>query len=249
MKYDSSFFDALQPGAIASANVIVPLLIRLVQPQSVLDVGCGRGAWLKVFEQHGIHVRRGIDGHHVQQKGLLINPHEFIAMDLRSPFSLRKRFDLGVCLEVAEHLPQTTAPALVDFLTETAPIILFSAAVPGQGGTAHINEQWPDYWRHLFANRDYLLIDSMRSRIRMDRRVDWWYRQNMVMFCCPNALEKFPHLRADLIKENDPTIEWVYKDVISNHERMIRQRDPRVIGGKVLCKLLLHRIWQRIRPE
>jgi hypothetical protein len=71
----------------------------------------------------------------------------------------------------------------VEALTELGPAVLFSAAIPLQEGVHHLNEQWPEYWANLFLRRNYFALDVMRPRIWFDAEVQWWYRQNTVLFC------------------------------------------------------------------
>jgi SAM-dependent methyltransferase len=124
---------------------VVPTVLRLVQPEPVVDVGCGDGAWLSVFRELGVNHRFGLDGDYVDRRLLQIPQDQFSATDLSLPFRLPCTFDLAVSLEVAEHLPPQSAEDFVDSLTRLAPVVLFSAAIPLQGGTHHLNEQWPDY--------------------------------------------------------------------------------------------------------
>ena len=118
-------------------------------------------------------------------------------MDLSRPFKINGRYDLAICLEVAEHIPDEHSRDLVDALCAAAPVVLFSAAVPGQGGTGHINERWPEYWRERFEARGYRICDVIRPRIREDRRVVWWYRQNIVIYASEAGLAAHPALRVD----------------------------------------------------
>jgi hypothetical protein len=102
----------------------------------------------------------------------------------------RGRYDLAVCLEVAEHLPESSAADLVRALTAFAPVVLFSAAVPGQGGVGHINEQWPAYWKGLFEQHGFYRRDPIRPRIWTNERVHWWYRQNIFLFASRQKVEE-----------------------------------------------------------
>jgi len=107
----------------------------------------------------------------------------FRAVDLRFPFDLGRKFDLACSLEVAEHLPQTSAQVYVETLVQAAPIVLFSAAIPGQGGMSHVNEQWQSTWAELFAQHGYEPYDYIRPKIYDNPSVEWWYKQNIVLFC------------------------------------------------------------------
>src|SRR5215469_9658197 len=111
--YGDAFFDSQQEGALQSARIVLPLVQRLFTPTSVLDVGCGRGAWLRVFQELGVTTVRGLDGEYVDRSELLIPPECFTCTDLSTPFEVVGRYDLSICLEVAEHLPEEMAPILV----------------------------------------------------------------------------------------------------------------------------------------
>jgi len=85
-------------------------------------------------------------------------------------------------VEVAEHLPHEVADGFVKLLTDHADYVVFSAAIPHQGGSRHINEQWPDYWVSRFAQKGFILHDILRWCIWNDARVQPWYRQNILLF-------------------------------------------------------------------
>jgi len=180
--YSSEFYDDQQAGSLASAKVVVPLILEKYSVNSVVDIGCGVGTWLSVFAAHQVKDICGVDGDYVDRSKLHIPREFFAAADLNSPLSLNRRFDLAVCLEVAEHLPMASASVLVGSLTQLSNIVLFSAAVPGQGGANHINEQWPDYWDRLFGDRGFRSIDWIRPKIWNSGQVDWWYAQNIFVY-------------------------------------------------------------------
>jgi hypothetical protein len=73
--------------------------------------------------------------------------------------------------------------------------VLFSAAIPFQGGTGHVNEQWPNYWADLFRNHDYVAIDCIRRRIWDNESVEWWYAQNCLIYAKTSSLEHEDKLR------------------------------------------------------
>jgi hypothetical protein len=153
---------------------------------SVVDVGCGVGAWLRAFSRNGVRDYLGIDGDHVPLGLLSIPADRFRTADLRNLSTIGRRFDLACSLEVAEHLPADCARKFVELLTTAAPVVLFSAAIPYQGGTEHINEQWQIYWHALFAKRGYVAVDFIRPLIYANADVDWWYRQNILVYCEPH---------------------------------------------------------------
>lgn len=180
--YPPSIYQTQNEGVRRSAELIVPMVMELVSPKRVIDVGCGLGTWLAVFRQRGIEEVVGVDGPQVDVGSLEIPRDCFLRFDLTSPLRLEERFDLAVSLEVAEHLPPESADTFVESLTRLAPVVLFSAAIPLQGGWHHINEQWPDYWAEKFSTRGFAVVDHLRPLIWLDQRVQRYYRQNLLLF-------------------------------------------------------------------
>ena len=180
--YDRQFFKQLSEGSYRSATNIVPILMELFRPRSVIDVGCGIGTWLRAFRENGVMEITGIDGPYVEASDLLIPIDTFLKADLSRPLNLSKRSDLAVCLEVAEHLPAKTSAGLVSTLCSISDIIVFSAAIPQQPGTDHINCRWQSYWADFFASEGYGAFDIVRPLIRGNDEIDWWYQQNIIVF-------------------------------------------------------------------
>lgn len=194
--YDRNFYEK-QGQSIRSASIIVPLLIDLIRPTSVIDVGCGLGTWLHVFHERGVQDILGIDGEWINQQQLQFPKDRFAIMDLSRPsLQVGRQFDLALCLEVAEHLSESSAQALITSLTNVAPVVYFSAAVPGQGGANHVNEQWPDYWMERFAQREYRLVDAIRPRIWNTAEVEPWYCQNSFIYLRQAQIDQYPDLFA-----------------------------------------------------
>lgn len=233
--YSNEFFDELEAGMLRSAQVVVPIVLRLIKVAHVLDVGCGRGAWLQTFREMGVRDVRGIDGEYVDRSKLLIPQECFTQADLSKPFELQGRYDLALCLEVAEHLPDEMAPALIEKLVEAAPAVLFSAAIPGQGGTNHINERMPAYWRALFLRHGYSLLDPIRPMILTDTEICWWYRQNIVLYVSKEMLTNAPELAAYGMPENSLGIEWVQADIVDRNAYLLSRQET----VRSLCKRLV----------
>ncbi len=193
--YTRRFFAGQRAGSDRSAQRIVSLVMRQVAPASVVDVGCGVGAWLAAFEREGVGDLVGLDGGYVPRDMLQIAQDRFIAADLKSPPDLGRTFDLALSLEVAEHLPEQAAEGFVATLCGLAPVVLFSAAVPLQGGTGHVNERPQSYWAERFESRGYAAIDAIRPEIWNDDAVRFWYRQNTLLYANGRALEGNATLR------------------------------------------------------
>jgi SAM-dependent methyltransferase len=182
--YTGHFYDRHREGSSSSARVVVPLLREWVSPRSVVDVGCGVGGWLRAWRDAGVEDVLGLDGADVLSSGVeLAVPRErFVPTDLARPLPVGRTFDLAMSLEVAEHLAPESAAGFVASLADLAPVILFSAAIPFQGGTGHRNEQWPAWWARRFATHGYRCYDVVRPAVWSDERVEPWYAQNTVLY-------------------------------------------------------------------
>lgn len=168
-----------------SARTILPLLFERYRPRSVLDVGCGLGTWLSVARELGVEEIAGLEGSWLDPQRSRVPASCITTADLEKPFNLRRRFDLAMTLEVAEHLSDKAADTFVESLTRHADVVLFSAAIPFQGGHHHVNERFPEYWRRLFALRGYAVFDFIRPEIWEQRDVLLWLRQNLLVFARP----------------------------------------------------------------
>jgi len=169
---------------LSAPKIIVPVIYQILKPESVVDVGCGTGTFLHEFKNLGVEDILGIDGSWVDHKQLekYIDPDYFYAADLEYPLNLGRSFDLAVCLEVAEHLKEEASNTLICSLTSLSKSILFSAAIPGQGGQNHVNEQWLKYWVEKFKEHHYNYYDVLRPIFWNRSSLEWWYKQNMCLF-------------------------------------------------------------------
>jgi SAM-dependent methyltransferase len=189
---------------------VVPLVRSLLDVTSVADFGCGTGGWLAVWNRLGVKDIAGCDGPYVPGPSLLIDPIRFVVTDLARPMRLGRRFDLVQSLEVAEHLPRAAAPSFVETLTSHAPVVLFSAAAPGQGGERHVNEQPLEYWRALFGKCGFNLADPLRPYLKGDKRVESWYRYNAVFFVKASLVGELSRsVRASVISDREPAADYV----------------------------------------
>jgi SAM-dependent methyltransferase len=244
--YDESFFDAIDKSSTDSAAVVAPLVFELLHPSSVLDVGCGHGFWLQAFKRLGVDAVQGVDGPYAFGTKLVIAPEEFLAHDLRTPLGLHKEFDLALCLEVIEHLPLKAGVRLVEEICTLAPAVLFSAAVPGQGGRDHIDEQPPWFWRQCFANSGFLRFDALRPHLIGDHRVAWWYRQNLLLFVRQDVAQQIPGLLDSQHSRDLAELDVIHTTILESlfsFRGLLRQLP------KALKRALLRRIHLRRPPK
>lgn len=202
--YSPSFYNKQQDGSFRSALRVLPHVFDLVPAQSTVDVGCGVGTWLAAARSLGVTDTVGIDGDYVDRTALLIPTECFRSADLTRPFRCERSFDLALCLEVAEHLPESCAPALVHSLTCLAPVVLFSAAIPKQSGVHHVNEQWQAWWVDHFKVHGYVALDCIRPRIWNDDDVEWWYAQNILLMVREDYVRSTVSLQQEWRKGSNP---------------------------------------------
>lgn len=228
----------------SAAEVVLPLVFGRYRVRSVLDVGCGLGTWLAVSKTLGVETVVGLDSS-TWNASFQVQEAEFRKMDLSEKFDLLTRFDLAICLEVAEHLPEEKSDTLIDSLALHADMVLFSAAIPGQGGAEHLNEQWPNYWQQKFQRRGFLVSDFIRPLVWENTAVQSWYRQNILLFLRQGSeiANRFPI--------HEAALSLVHPEIYDIHLRqsvrlsLIEQGKGSV---KLLLKYLLHRFRNMVKP-
>jgi SAM-dependent methyltransferase len=162
-------------------TILLPIVLQNTEAESVLDVGCGIGVWLKAALESGVTDILGVDGVDIPPTELVIPEKYFRVENLTLPLSLGRSFDMALCLEVAEHIPESAAGTLIDSLITHSDTVVFSAACPGQEGQNHINAQWPTYWQQLFNERGFVCLDPFRELIWTNKNIEPWYRQNIFL--------------------------------------------------------------------
>lgn len=180
--YDKGFYNKHAEGMTKSAVRVLDSLFSIYMPNSILDVGCGRGYWLMQAKRMGIHDLCGIDGEWVTDVGLVDDSIKFIPHNLNEKIQTHRKYDLVMSLEVAEHISRNSSVDFIESLCGCTDVVLFSAAIKAQGGDNHINEQWQSYWADLFSERNYKPVDILRPMLWEDEDVMWWYRQNILLY-------------------------------------------------------------------
>lgn len=236
--YSKEFYSEYGGGSYESAREIVPIIMKLIKPKSVVDVGCGVGAWLNVFKEYDVDIF-GVDGEWVDKNLLRIPEEKFSSVDLKKPLNLNRNFDLVVSLEVAEHIPGNLAETFIESLTSLGPVVLFSAAIPFQCGSNHINEQWPEYWVELFEKRNYIVIDCIRKEIWNSETIEPWYQQNMLIFVDENHLENNNTLKEMFKQTNKSQLSVVHPKIYMSKAKAFK-------CGKKSIRHILGGIWGRL---
>lgn len=240
MLYDPTFYATYSGDSNRSAMAFVEILMADIKPASVLDVGCGIGTWLRAFLDAGVETVVGVDGPYVQPEQLLFPPAQFLAQDLTQPVELPatfpQQFDVAISMEVGEHLPDAASRTLVRSLVQRAPVVLFSAAIPHQGGTDHINEQWQRYWAQRFADEGYATIDRFRAPLWEDPRVAYYYVQNGLLFVREDRLADYPTLAQYRVSPDDSALDRVHPS------RWVEAHNPKRQTLKSIAAALPHAI-------
>ncbi len=243
--YKDNFFEYHLKGALASANAVIPLVQEYVSPASVIDIGCGIGAWLSIWQKRGAKELTGVDGSYVDKKQLQIGVENFQECNLENGFKSDKRYDLASSLEVAEHLPEKSAELFVETLCALSDVVLFSAAIPGQEGTMHINEQYPDYWVEIFKKKGYIAIDCLRQRIWNDKNIQWWYRQNILFFVKESALANNPKLKEAYSKSGGQVLSLVHPELLDYKSKKAAYYESILDSSKATLKYFLDNLFNK----
>ena len=229
--YDSAFQNMAASGSAYAARRIISAVRTILPVRSVVDIGCARGTWLREWQAQAVDDVVGVDGDYVDRSKVQIDLLRFVIHDLAKPFDLGRQFDLAQSLEVAEHLPPTRAASFIADLVALAPVVLFSAAAPGQGGENHVNEQTGAYWQAHFRRHDYLAIDCLRPMLAGDRRIPAWYRYNLILYVRRDHLEQiaafarqFQLDEGEEIRDLSPLLYRLRKRVIRSLPRAVCNR-------------------------
>lgn len=205
-------------------SILVPIFYEMFRPRNVCDVGCGIGNFLDIFKRHGVNKVLGYDGKWANMDLLAkhLTPDEFLTIDFEEELPLPpQKFDLALCLEVGEHVSSGNAGNFVKFLTSVSDTIIFSAAIPHQGGFNHINEQWEEYWEEKFNILGFNKYDIIRHKIFTNKKIIYWYRQNIVVYS-KKDLSNFPAVPLTNVVTSD-----VYLRKVKTNEQLV----ARLRGG------------------
>lgn len=229
--YNDDFYARQRDESRRSADAVTPVLMEWFAPKSVLDVGCGVGTWCASFERQGVPVVTGLDGPWVDKKALQMKPEGFVSFDFAAapkpyaPPLPQKRYDLAISFEFLEHVAHAHAPAVVEFMTGASDLIVSGAAIPGQGGRHHVNEQWPSYWSELFAARGFETFDCVRPVIAHQPGIEAWYVQNPILYAkSPIAPALKAKLDAAVLAALAKPAPWVHPALYAGVKKKLNKR-------------------------
>jgi hypothetical protein len=170
-----------------SAKIVLPAVFTALEVKSIITIGFGVEPWLRVAEELGTTTLVGLDGNH-SHRALHPAGHSKIqtcdleAVKIPSAVRTGARFDAVICVDGAEHLTPARADSFISELCSLSDLVVFAAAVPGQGGPDHLNAQWPSYWSELFKRNGFSCFDTMRSRLWDRQDCAWRYLQTLLVF-------------------------------------------------------------------
>jgi len=240
--YNANWYESRKSLSQSSAEGVAPLIQKLIPFRTVVDLGCGTGEWLAVLLQQGAEDLLGIDGPWIEPDMLTIPKSCFLSHNLGEPLTLDCRFDLAISLEAAEHVAPERANIVVDNLVALAPVVLFSAAIPGQGGTGHVNEQWPGYWADKFREHGYVWVDCFRRELWDMEGVAYWYAQNIVCYVQKEKLEDYPHVASALDPLRLHPLSLVHPRLFEAKADLSRQSSRRLLKAYLAA---VRRSWRR----
>lgn len=180
---NASYYSSRHEKTKGTAEYVLGILPDdLLEGSHVLDMGCGVGTWGLEATNRGATRISCVDGDWVDRNVLEISRDCFHPVDLCKDYPPKEEYDLAIWLENAEHLPVERGKQLIAWLSQHCDWVLFSAAIPGQGGTGHINEQWQSWWAKEFIAQQYSPYDYVRPKIWCNDKIPSYYRQNIVLY-------------------------------------------------------------------
>jgi hypothetical protein len=187
--YTPNFYEEVASRADVASQICANLLKETLLIETLIDVGSGTGIWtrnflltidqLKELTSIDLPTTRRI---YLEDSSLDLSKIRIIEQDLvANPYLPEEIFDLTICVEVLEHLVEDAGIKLIEEFGKKTKFLLFSAAVPGQGGTHHINEQKYAYWYEKLKNSGFVPLDIMRPSLNKPE-VPSYYRHNIVLW-------------------------------------------------------------------
>ncbi len=145
-------------------GLVADHIVKQIGPKKVLDAGCAKGFLVEALRDRGVEAY-GIDlsEYAISEVRRDIRRNCRVA-SLVDPIA--ERFDLIVCIEVLEHIPEEIAPRVIANLCRSTDDILFSSTPDDFAEVTHVNVRPRSYWNALFAEQGFDLdVEFDASRI------------------------------------------------------------------------------------
>lgn len=145
-------------------------LVRLYNPTSFVDVGCGTGATVWWWQDNAPScISHGIEGHPdavemARKKAPVIIEHDF-CIGPPTDSLLLPAYDIGWSAEFVEHVDEKHVPNFMDVFFRCSHAFI-THALPGQGGHHHVNEQPASYWIDVFSRYGFKHDPELQSVLR-----------------------------------------------------------------------------------
>jgi len=146
--------------------------------ETIVDIGCGVGQYVRAFQELGYKVV-GLDGGEDVEEitGGLVK-----FCDLTSDTIPYSAEDWGLFLDVGEHIPKAFEDEVfrnVSLLAKKGLIVTWGK--PGQRGNGHVNNRKPEYVAARFREWDWLVDDEETSRLRNRLTRPYFTKRIMVL--------------------------------------------------------------------
>lgn len=158
---------------------LIQTVIDFCQPSNTLDLGCGEGRFVQWLRENGVDAW----GAEPSDLGSVFRaPGYQIYQDISQSFDLQRNYDLVICTEVVEHIPEEFENIVFDNMVKHMDkYLLFSGATLGQGGTGHINEKPEFYWFSHLTRRGLQLVLNASVDARLASTLSW-YQNNITIW-------------------------------------------------------------------
>jgi SAM-dependent methyltransferase len=164
--YSETYYNGIESANSHVYQLLAETLTEVFKPTSVADVGCGSGGISAALRHSGVEQVYPFD---FSQASVDMTIRRGFAnarrLDLTQAQDIPATADLCLCLEVAEHIPRKFERHLVSLLSQVAPVLIFTAAPPGQGGHLHVNLRSQDHWKQLFREQGMEHDNSSQQRM------------------------------------------------------------------------------------
>jgi hypothetical protein len=183
--YSTAFHKAIESDELPQAVRVADYIQKYIKPSVFYDFGCSTGLYLREVKKRLPTIEsRGFE-FSKDAVAVALCP-DVIETDLTLPLSLEKQPNtLGLCLEVLEHIEDTHWKEVLTNLTKTCNTLIFSAALPGQGGTGHINCRPRIDWIRRFHELGWVVdadaTQHLLTFIKQGCHMGWFAANAMVL--------------------------------------------------------------------